>query len=103
MRGNTRTVNEVTLEWEGRDWSGAGVRTSIMAVHRSSMASIGWKNDSLPRTQTLLITDRTATARMRLVKFVDDVAIDDMWGLCPKETWVPPRITPVTTPITESG
>ncbi len=36
MRGNTRSVNEVTLEWEGRDWSGAGVRTSTMAVHRSS-------------------------------------------------------------------
>ena len=66
MCGNIRSVNEAILVWEGRDWSGAGVRTSTVAVHRSSMASIGWKSGSLARTRILRMIDRRTIVRTRL-------------------------------------
>ena len=70
MHGDIRSVNEATFEWEGRDWSGAGVRTSILAVHRSSMASICWKSENLERTRIHLMTDRTTTVRTRILRLV---------------------------------
>ena len=86
MCGNIRSVNEATLEWEGRDWSGAGVRTSTVAVHRSSMASICWKSEHLAKTRILRVTDRTTTVRIRLLRLVGCAAADDMCGLCPRDT-----------------
>jgi hypothetical protein len=59
MCGNIRSVNEATLEWEGRDWSGAGVRTSTMAVRRSSRDSISWKTEYLVRSRILWPAGRT--------------------------------------------
>ena len=74
------------MEWEERDWSGAGVRTSTVAVHRSSRASICWKSEHLARTRILWVVDRTTTVRTRLVRLVGCAAGDDMCGLCPRDT-----------------
>ena len=81
-----RIVNEATLEWEGRDWSGAGVRTSTLAVHRSSVASICWKSENLARTRIHLMTDRTTTVRTRILRLVGCAEAAVMWGLCPRDT-----------------
>ena len=103
MCGNVRSVNEATLAWEGRDWSGVGVRMSTVAVHRSSTASIDWKSESFARTPILLMIDRTIIVRTRLSRRRGCAVADEICGLFPREMWAPSRSTPVTTPITAPG
>jgi hypothetical protein len=57
MCGNIRSVNEATLEWEGRDWSGAGDRSAGSIISEEEAGSFKDPPDAVNRVREALHTE----------------------------------------------